>query len=279
MQETNSASHSSDHSTVDKQIWLVAYGDLLTVLVAFFVMLQLVSDINESKFSALIGKDVETDFSKGVSQSGPVTGKAESAQALQRDELKAVELLRDSSNPEMLHELLGELANSKEILVHMKSINNTKEIMRLNRQINRKIRKKGLQHAVSSNTDPDLTKVIIQMKSSILFDSGSAKISAPAYPLIDKVIDMVQPYRDFSLNVRGHTDNQPINTPQFPSNWELSAVRATSLLRYIIESGKIEPLRMTATGFSDLIPVDSNKNMVGRARNRRVEFILQKIAQ
>ncbi len=158
-------------------------------------------------------------------------------------------------------------------------INNSKEIISLNRQINRKIRRRNLQHVVSANTDTDLTMVIIKIKSSILFDSGSAKLSPAAYPTIDKIVEIIRPYHDYSVNIRGHTDNQPINTVQFPSNWELSAIRATSLLRHIIESGEIESARMTATGFGDLIPVDSNKNMVGRAKNRRVEFILQKIVQ
>ena len=82
-------------------------------------------------------------------------------------------------------------------------------------------------------------------------------------------------YADYRIGIRGHTDDLDIETVQFPSNWELSAVRATTVLRYFIEEG-IDPERMTATGYADFIPLVNNDSPENRARNRRVEFVLEK---
>jgi chemotaxis protein MotB len=78
---------------------------------------------------------------------------------------------------------------------------------------------------------------------------------------------------DFPITIEGHTDNVPINTPQFPSNWELSAVRATTVLRLFVESG-VAPERLTAIGYADTRPVEPNVLADGRARNRRVTILI-----
>ena len=83
----------------------------------------------------------------------------------------------------------------------------------------------------------------------------------------------MQPLRQYNVNIRGHTDNVPINTVRFPSNWELSALRATSVLRRFIDQG-VNPVRVTATGYGELLPIAANDDTLGRARNRRVEFVL-----
>ena len=78
---------------------------------------------------------------------------------------------------------------------------------------------------------------------------------------------------DFPVTIEGHTDNVPIKTPQFPSNWELSALRATTVLRLFAESG-IAPERLTAIGYADTHPVEANTSVEGRARNRRVSILI-----
>ncbi|MFQ5717156.1 MAG: flagellar motor protein MotB [Nitrospinales bacterium] len=77
------------------------------------------------------------------------------------------------------------------------------------------------------------------------------------------------------MNIQGHTDDVPVATERFPTNWELSAARATAVLRFFIDKG-IEPKRLTATGYADIFPLFSNDTEQGRAQNRRVEFVLEK---
>ena len=86
---------------------------------------------------------------------------------------------------------------------------------------------------------------------------------------------MFRDHADYRIAIRGHTDDLGIDTAQFPSNWELSAVRATTVLRYFIGQG-IDPERMTATGYADYLPLVENNSVENRARNRRVEFVLEK---
>ncbi|MDR0378531.1 MAG: OmpA family protein, partial [Candidatus Accumulibacter sp.] len=78
---------------------------------------------------------------------------------------------------------------------------------------------------------------------------------------------------DFPITIEGHTDDTPINTPQFPSNWELSAIRATTVLRLFVDAG-VAPWRLTAIGYADTRPVESNDDAEGRARNRRVTILI-----
>jgi len=82
-------------------------------------------------------------------------------------------------------------------------------------------------------------------------------------------------YSEYSVNIKGHTDDRPILTKEFPSNWELSSIRATTVLKYLIQGG-IDPGRLTATGYSDLLPLVANDTPENRAINRRVEFVLEK---
>ena len=107
--------------------------------------------------------------------------------------------------------------------------------------------------------------------SRVMFSSGMAVVNDNVYPYLDELINiaMKAPY---CIRVEGHTDNKPINTENFPSNWELSTTRAINVLRYFLAHGKIAPERMAAVGFGEYHPIASNDNPGGRKKNRRVEF-------
>lgn len=107
--------------------------------------------------------------------------------------------------------------------------------------------------------------------SNILFPSGAAELSKNAYPYIDKMIEIAQ-QKPYSVKVEGHTDNVPINTSEFPSNWELSTARAINVLRYFLEKGNISSDRLSAVGFSQYHPIATNESVEGRRTNRRVNF-------
>lgn len=110
--------------------------------------------------------------------------------------------------------------------------------------------------------------------SDILFPTGVATVNKEAYAHIDQMILAAQK-TPFSIRIEGHTDNVPINTPEFPSNWELSTARAVNVLRYFLERGNISAKRLVAVGFSQCHPIASNKSAEGRWKNRRVEFYFE----
>jgi chemotaxis protein MotB len=110
--------------------------------------------------------------------------------------------------------------------------------------------------------------VSVEINASVLFDPGDARLTNESTEALRAVAGLLK-NDGHNVQVEGHTDNQPIRNALFPSNWELSVVRASSVVRLFIDAG-VAPERLTAVGFSSNVPVASNDNAIGRARNRRV---------
>ncbi|MBT6601411.1 MAG: flagellar motor protein MotB [Nitrospina sp.] len=121
-------------------------------------------------------------------------------------------------------------------------------------------------------------KIVLRVPGLNLFKKGGAKLSPEARPVLDEIIKIIKKKGDHKIFIQGHTDDIPINTPKFESNWELSAVRATAVLRYFYDKG-IDPEMLTATGYADTFPYVPNDTKEGRAKNRRIEFILEKMPE
>jgi chemotaxis protein MotB len=111
------------------------------------------------------------------------------------------------------------------------------------------------------------------LQEKILFSPGCAELKPEIYPILDKLYEML---KDLPNPVEGHTDSIPISTEKFPSNWELSTARASSIVRYFIAKG-INPERLKASGYADTKPIASNAAPKGRAQNRRVEIVILNI--
>ena len=118
-------------------------------------------------------------------------------------------------------------------------------------------------------------KIIVRVPGASLFKPGQADLQLSARSVLDAVVGVINKYPDYKIHIQGHTDDESISTEKFPTNWELSAGRATAVLRYFYDKG-IEPEIMTATGYADTFPLATNDTVPGRAKNRRVEFVLEK---
>jgi len=123
--------------------------------------------------------------------------------------------------------------------------------------------------------DTNQAKVVVRVPGANLFKPGQADLQLSGRPVLDGVIAVIRKYPDYKIHIQGHTDDDPISTEKFPTNWELSAARATAVLRYFFDKG-VEPEKMTATGYADTFPLASNDTDQGRTLNRRVEFVLEK---
>lgn len=130
---------------------------------------------------------------------------------------------------------------------------------------------------LSSSTVVDMGdgEALLRIGGKVMFESASADINPRALTALDKIIDIALKYPQYYLDIKGHTDNLPISAGKFLSNWELSALRATTVLRYMLEKG-LEADRLTATGYADTQPLVPNLTSENRARNRRVEFLFKK---
>jgi len=220
--------------------WIVTFADLMSLLLVFFILLYSISSVNLKKFKLAM-------FSIHSSLGGEMTdiGLLEHVQVPEIDAPKTIE------------ELTG-LKEKKDEIV---------------KDIDQFISEKNLGKYIVLQVLEG--KITIRIKGRFLFNSGSAKLNERALPILDSIVNVVQDYEDYNVNIKGHTDNVRINTPMFPSNWELSAVRATTVLKYLV-SKRVKPVRLTATGYGSLLPLVINDSEKHRARNRRVEFVLEK---
>jgi len=119
----------------------------------------------------------------------------------------------------------------------------------------------------------DKRGIVIAVADKMLYKSGSARLKEEAIDFLDQ---LVQPILDYPhpIRIEGHTDNIPISTKEFPSNWELSASRAINVAKYFIDNHEIDPGRITSIGYAEHKPLTSNDSPDGRAKNRRVDIVL-----
>jgi chemotaxis protein MotB len=116
-------------------------------------------------------------------------------------------------------------------------------------------------------------KLTVNMEAAILFDSGKADVKPDGIIILLKMVPTLKEVKDKSIRIEGHTDNVPIRSAQFPSNWELSAARAINVAKYLQQQG-LDPANLSAAAFSEFKPVADNESKEGRAKNRRIEITL-----
>jgi len=117
--------------------------------------------------------------------------------------------------------------------------------------------------------------LVITVVGDLLFDSGKATVRPEAYSVLDKVSKVLnENVPDFNVGIEGHTDNVPITRSSWKSNWELSSARALSVLHYLVNNESVDPARLSAVGYGEYRPVESNDSKSGRQQNRRVEIVI-----
>jgi chemotaxis protein MotB len=151
-----------------------------------------------------------------------------------------------------------EMEERQEIVENITELQHKAEELKMAEDINIQITENGL---------------LIQLGDKILFDVGNAELKSAAYPLLDIVGKTIRK-RASTVLVRGHTDNIPIHTPQYASNWELSSARAISVVKYLIEYDEVPPEILAATAFAEYQPIVPNTSPENQRKNRRVEFLV-----
>jgi chemotaxis protein MotB len=232
-----------DHENHDR--WLVSYADFITLLFAFFVVMYALSSVNEGKYRVL-SESLVSAF-KNETQSG------------------AGETVLPGPPP--VHRPAAKPKSAAQVA----RAEQTERMKKIAEDITRVMSPYVTRGQVAViETERGIT---VEINDSMLFPAGRAELNAPAERAMRNVATVIAP-TEFPVTIEGHTDNTPINTPQFPSNWELSAVRATTVLRLMLDSG-ISGSRLTAIGYGEQRPVADNAQPEGRARNRRVAILLE----
>lgn len=115
--------------------------------------------------------------------------------------------------------------------------------------------------------------ILIRVKNNVIFDEGSAEIKTNSTKTLNEIVTVLTKI-DNPVIIEGHTDSTPIKNTKYPSNWELSTARATNIISYLVEKGKISPKRLSAVGYGEYMPIENNTTISGRMLNRRVDIIV-----
>jgi chemotaxis protein MotB len=233
----------SEEEHENHERWLVSYADFITLLFAFFVVMYAISTLNTGKYRVL------------SDSLGSAFGRAPILQSTRGQTEMA-----GGGSTRMIASVKHENAVRKER-------DQLTVIARDIQQALAPLAKQGMVHVTQSSRG-----INVEISASVLFATGEAKLTAVSEDAL-KAVAVVLKSDKHGLQVEGYTDNVPINTPLFASNWELSGVRASSVARLLIESG-IDEKRLTIVGHGANDPIGSNDTPEGRSRNRRVELMI-----
>lgn len=238
--------------------WMVSYADFVTLLFAVFVTLYAMSQTDKKKVEEVI-QSMQQSF-------GMVTAGAPSPKinVIESKQMAIVPTIKPSITVLPGPSRAGATGKGK-------GRAEEKDFRQIKSSIEAYLIKQGAQDKVSLN----ITRrgLIVSLKEAGFFNSGQAQIKASAYDLINTIAEVMTQYNN-PLRIEGHTDNIPISTSQFPSNWELSAARATNGVKYLIKYFDVEPNKISSTGYGEFRPIADNSTAEGRARNRRVDIVM-----
>jgi chemotaxis protein MotB len=250
--------------------WLLTYADMITLLMALFMVLFSISSVNVSKFVTL-QRSLQDAFSGRILPGGRAL--QESGGSTTSPKVSATP---ESSTPSVTADSAGKAKADAAKAAAAAAKAEEKDFKALKARVDEYVDKHGLASKVTTLVTRD-GLVIRLLTDKLLFASGSATVQPGGRGLLEKVGSLLRAENQHEIRVRGFTDPVPIHTAAFPSNWELSAGRAASVVRTFAQSG-VAPERMEAAGRAALDPLSSNATAFGRARNRRVEVLLPRVA-
>src|ERR1700675_894660 len=255
---------------VNSEAWAIPYGDLVTLLFALFTVMYAMSSVNEGKFRVLSDSMVAAFNGPPKSMQPLNIGEKESGKGGDKPlvGISPTVFIKIKDGKETPDGKGGPRDPTK--TEGKSSAEFSGALIRMQRQV---------QDAMQSLIDAKLVTVRrenmwleIEINADILFPSGAGEFAPAAEPLLDKLAEVLKPFPN-PIRVEGHTDDRPIRTTAFPSNWELSAARAASVVHQFTRQG-IDPLRLEIVGFGEFHPRQPNDSSEGRNANRRVVVLV-----
>lgn len=240
--------HKHEDEHMDES-WLVPYADLLTLVLALFIVLFAMSSVDAQKFQQL-ARAFNSTFTGGTSV-------LEYPSPTPNGEMGPLDVQKDRT-PQEDEEAQKQIEQKK-----------LKEIQE---KVNAYIKENKLETKLKTTlTDEGL---LITILNDIFFDSGSADIRNKDKQLASEISELLVMNPPRNIIVSGHTDNVPINNSEYDSNWHLSVMRAVNFMKILIANEKLDPMAFSAKGFGEYTPVATNNTKAGRQKNRRVEVLV-----
>ncbi|MCA1055946.1 flagellar motor protein MotB [Rossellomorea aquimaris] len=248
--------HDDEHMD---ESWLIPYADLLTLLLALFIVLYASSSVDAEKFNEL-SKAFNQVFTGGtgiMEYQSPVDPPEQSEEVAKAGAVKNQE---------------DQDGMSKEEIDRQAFLKDQEELKEIQKKVNEYIKTNHLElQFVTKLTDEGL---LLTIRDNVLFDSGSADVHSTDLDVARELSDLLVMNPPRNIIISGHTDNVPIRNAQFDSNWELSVMRAVNFMKLILENKDLNPRWFSAKGFGEYEPIGDNATAAGRALNRRVEVLI-----
>lgn len=245
MSKRKKKEHHEEHMD---ESWLIPYADLLTLLLALFIVLFAMSSVDAVKFQ-MLSKSFNDVFAGGTGvfefQSPMPEGQMESPDERKEDVKK----------------------NDSEAMAL-----DQQELLAVQQKVNSYIEEKQLTDKLETSlTDEGL---LVTIRDNVLFESGRANVRTEDVTIANEIADLLIMEPPRNIIISGHTDNVPIRNARYESNWELSVMRAVEFMKIILKNNQLDPRWFSAKGFGEFQPVASNKSAEGKAANRRVEILI-----
>ena len=232
-----------DHEEHIPEGWLIPYADLLTLLLALFIVLFASSNVDQTKLEKM-SQSFNQVFSGGTS--------VFQASTASNSDISRTNKTDTTANPRTY-----ELAKLDE----------------LKEEVNQYIQKNGLEDEIEATINS--SGLVLTIQDRALFSMGEATLDADARAVARSISGILEQAGNREIVVSGHTDNIPINTARFPSNWELSSARATAFMRGLLTNDALNPGQFTLASYGEYKPIATNDTEAGRSKNRRVEVLIK----
>lgn len=248
--------HHEDHMD---ETWLVPYSDILTLLLALFIILFAAGQIDQKKYDRIMA-GFNSAFTGGTSV-------FESTSELNIDITD--DNMGKNNDP---------VTTETDSLLAAARAREDRDMSDMKAKIDQYIKENNLSAQLETRITEEM--LMISIRDYALFDSGSALVKTEAQKLAYIISDILRQYPDYNVEVAGHTDNLPINTTEFPTNWDLSSRRSLNFMKYLLQSDGLDQSRFRSIGYGEFQPIAANTTEEGRAKNRRVEVnILRNFGQ
>jgi chemotaxis protein MotB len=238
--------------------WLISYADFITLLFAFFVVMYATSKADQKKQAEAAAAINSAFRSLGLFQSASSAKEAQAA----KDSAAALATSQDDPVTPMNVVMGDQILASPEV---------QQDFERIKRQLEGLLSNQIARHVVALRVGRE--GLIISLREAGFYDSGSAVPHPASIATLGQIADALRA-TPYDVRIEGHTDNMPIHTDQFDSNWELSTARATRLARIFIVGHQFAPARLSASGYAEYHPATTNATAEGRSQNRRVDIIV-----
>lgn len=231
--------------------YMATYGDMMTLLLTFFVLLFAMSTVDAAKFKAFAGS---FEGSMGILDGGNTL----------------------NENTNIIGNGVSQFPESKNKIDLEQTARQDLALSQIKEELEQYTSKEQIDNTIV--IEKSGAEIIIRFDDMLLFDVGKADMKAGAIPILSQLGTKLADYLEqgYYIKCEGHTDNVPIRTTQFPSNWELSSARAISVARFFIEEMDFDPAMISAEGMGEYRPRADNTTAEGRSMNRRVEIKLSK---